>query len=90
MCNVPQNLYDNGDCCLASIVEHYCHNKELEDIQGDCICHEDGTRHPGLEGKKIFSKPVLQYFSTAICLMQILGYLFHYRKFLPKKLALIK
>ena len=51
MCNVPANLYDNGDCCLASIVEHYCHNTEVKDISGDCVCHEDNTRHPGLEGK---------------------------------------
>ena len=60
MCNVPANLYDNGDCCLASIVEHYCHNTEMKDISGDCVCHEDNTRHPGLEGKGVFSKPFLQ------------------------------
>jgi len=49
MCNVAQNMYDNGDCCLASIIEHYCHNEEVEDIAGDCVCHEDNTIHPGLE-----------------------------------------
>jgi hypothetical protein len=64
MCNVPQNFYDNGDCCLASIVEHYCHNEEVEDINGDCVCHEDNTIHPGLEGKGGFSKPfALQMFT---------------------------
>ena len=51
MCNVPQNFYDNGDCCLASIIDHFCHNLDMEDIKGDCQCHEDNTRHPGLEGK---------------------------------------
>ena len=57
MCNVPQNFYDNGDCCLTSIIDHYCHKvEEREDINGDCVCHEDSTRHPGLEGKVVTNR----------------------------------
>ena len=55
MCNVAQNLFDNGDCCLVTIEEHYCHNEEVEDIIGDCVCHEDNIQHPGFEGKAYFS-----------------------------------
>ena len=29
--------YYLGDCCLPKIQTLYC---------SDCICHEDGTRHP--------------------------------------------
>ena len=29
-----------GDCCKPFIKSHYC---------SDCICHEDGTRHPDHE-----------------------------------------
>lgn len=35
--NIEQCNYDGGDCCLPIIATDWC-------IQ--CICHEDGTKHP--------------------------------------------
>ena len=35
--NVEVCNYDNGDCCLSEISDDQC---------TECICHEDGTRHP--------------------------------------------
>ena len=37
-------LYDGGDCCLYAITDDYC---------TDCICHQDGTRHPSKNSPKI-------------------------------------
>ena len=34
--------YDMGDCCLEPINDHDC---------TDCICHEDNTRHVGINSK---------------------------------------
>ena len=34
--------YDMGDCCLEPINDHKC---------TDCICHEDNTRHVGINSK---------------------------------------
>ena len=34
--------YDLGDCCLEPIEDDVC---------TDCICHEDNTRHVGLNSK---------------------------------------
>ncbi len=36
-CNVKPFNYDGGDCCLPFIQDYSCE---------DCICHEDGQRHP--------------------------------------------
>ena len=37
--------YDGGDCCLA----------EIDDLKCDeCICHQDGSRHPTRRNQKSF------------------------------------
>ena len=36
-CNLDTLYYDGGDCCLDYISDDHCQ---------DCICHEDGTKHP--------------------------------------------
>jgi len=35
--NIEKCHYDHGDCCLNEISDDQC---------TECICHEDGTRHP--------------------------------------------
>ena len=35
-------VYDMGDCCLTPIKDQGC---------TDCMCHEDNTRHVGLNSK---------------------------------------
>lgn len=39
--NNEKCYYDHGDCCLNEIDDHKC---------TECICHEDGTRHPSRFG----------------------------------------
>ena len=45
--NVECN-YDGNDCCLPAIVDDFC---------SVCICHEDGTKHPSLNGGITFISP---------------------------------
>ena len=52
-CNDEVNMmaecdYDGGDCCLA----------EIDDLKCDeCICHQDGSRHPTRRNQKSFFFP---------------------------------
>ena len=43
--NSEQCDFDGGDCCLNQIVAA-CY---------DCMCYEDGTRHPEEKGKLVLS-----------------------------------
>ena len=71
MCNVPQNFYDNGDCCLPTIIEHVCDRDDRDDIGGSCICHEDQSLHPGLEGKEIPELKIIRVFISTHILLTI-------------------